>query len=1313
MAQDRKPPQAHSDSPGRAGRHRDPPGPQASPPDAPHPLPPESHDHAPEAPQESEARRRDPASMEISAQRYRAFFDYAPVGFLTLDKAGLIREANLNAGRQLGVARRLLIGQDFSRLVEPEDLDCFRLCLWQVFTASGQERCEVRLKRQDGEWFYARLECRSLEDVDGEPLCYTSISDISELKQTEARLRESQWLFASFMEHLPSVAIIQDLEGRYLFVNPAMEQAFDTTREDWLGKTMEDRWPPEVVEKFKAQDRLVLETGKPVRALDTLRHPDGLRQWSYFIFPIVDHEGRPVMIGTTAIDVTEHLATKQRLEQLLAASPAYIFTMAPGGDFPITYISENVQAAMGWEVQDYQQDPHFWFNHVHPEDQARVMELLQTPWENDHIISELRFLSRDHGYRWVHTEAKLLRDPDGAPVEIVGAWIDITARKEMEQELKAANRNLQDLIQAMPLPIIALDQDGRVTAWNAAAQRTFGWTAAEVLGSPNPIIPPGREPEFHQLIARQMAGESLAGVELVRRRQDGSLLDVKLSCGPHYDAQGQIAGVIAVLEDITAAKRVMKDLAESEARFRASFDQAPIGAAIVSLDYRFIRVNAELCRLTGYSEAELISLTFVEITHPADVAPDVTQASRLFRGEIDSYQMDKRYIRKDGETVWVRLSVRLVRNAGGEPLYFLPTVEDITARRQVEEALKESAAQYRLLVNQIPAMVFKGYADGSVDFFDNKVEALTGYSKAEFDDRRLAWSDLILPEDRGRVSQAFVAALKADLAYEREYRIRRKNGEVVWIQAMGQIFCDAGGRVDYVSGVLFDITARKTAETILNQERHRFFSLLDLLPAYVWLLAPDYTISFANRVFKEVFGEPGTQKCYELFRGRQTPCEICPNLKVLETGKPANWEWTNSQGKTYQIYNYYFDAFDDTPMVLELGVDITAHKALEAQLLHSQKMEAVGRLAGGVAHDFNNLLMAIMGYGELLRAGLNQDDPLYKYSEHILRASERGASLTQQLLAFSRRQVTQRQVFTLSLVVADVEKMLNRVIGEDIDLHLAASPEPGLVNADPGQIAQVIMNLGVNARDAMPTGGLLSLETATIDFAQPHQLHSEVIPPGPYVRLTVRDTGSGMDAETQNRIFEPFFTTKEVGKGSGLGLSMVYGIVKQNGGYIEVESQPGQGTTFTVYLPRVEGVAEAPREAAVAAANLEGSETILLVEDEDALRKLLARFLRLYGYQVLEARNGGEAILACEGHQGPIHLMVTDVVMPQMSGEELAARLTRQHPDLKVFFMSGYTDCDLTPYGVPDEAQPFLAKPFRPMDLVEKVRILLDASGSD
>jgi CheY-like chemotaxis protein len=374
-------------------------------------------------------------------------------------------------------------------------------------------------------------------------------------------------------------------------------------------------------------------------------------------------------------------------------------------------------------------------------------------------------------------------------------------------------------------------------------------------------------------------------------------------------------------------------------------------------------------------------------------------------------------------------------------------------------------------------------------------------------------------------------------------------------------------------------------------------------------------------------------------------------------------------------------------------------------------MEAVGRLSGGVAHDFNNLIMAIMGYGELLRNSLYKDDPLYRYVEDILKATDRAASLTQQLLTFSRRQTIQPKVLNLNRVVADLEKMLRRLVGEHIELRINAESGLGMVKADQGQIGQIILNLAVNARDAMTTGGRLTLETANVEFKESHQCRFDTIPAGHYVRLTLRDSGSGMDAKTLSHIFEPFYTTKGPGRGTGLGLPVVYGIVRQNGGCVDVESQPGKGTSFTIYLPRSE--AEDQARGLMPLKELEGSETILIVEDELALRTLLSRYFRLYGYKVIEAKDGGEALLICQKYQGPIHLMLTDVVMPRMDGRELADRLASLHPEMQVIFMSGYTDNDLAPYGVLNASKPVIPKPFRPLDLVKKVRDYLDLPSED
>jgi nitrogen-specific signal transduction histidine kinase/ActR/RegA family two-component response regulator len=392
--------------------------------------------------------------------------------------------------------------------------------------------------------------------------------------------------------------------------------------------------------------------------------------------------------------------------------------------------------------------------------------------------------------------------------------------------------------------------------------------------------------------------------------------------------------------------------------------------------------------------------------------------------------------------------------------------------------------------------------------------------------------------------------------------------------------------------------------------------------------------------------------------------------------------------------------------------DITERKRLEQQLLQSQKMEAIGRLAGGVAHDFNNVLTAIMGYSELLLRGTGSEESRRRNTEQIKKAAERAASLTSQLLAFSRRQVLTMRVLDLNDVVAVLEPMLRRLIGEDIALVTVPGRALERTKADVGQIEQVIMNLVVNARDAMPRGGTLTIETTNVELDQAYMDRHGLVPPGAYVKLAVSDTGCGMDAETQSHIFEPFFTTKEPGKGTGLGLSTVYGVIKQSGGYIWVYSEPGQGTTFKVYLPRVDEAVTAIAPHAVSAESPRGTETVLLVEDDEGVRELAGGALERSGYSVLMACGGEEALLLSGRHAGAIHLLVTDVVMPGIGGRELAERLVPLRPDMKVLYMSGYTDDAVVRYGVLVEEAAYLQKPFTPDVLLQRVRQMLGSSDS-
>jgi two-component system cell cycle sensor histidine kinase/response regulator CckA len=407
----------------------------------------------------------------------------------------------------------------------------------------------------------------------------------------------------------------------------------------------------------------------------------------------------------------------------------------------------------------------------------------------------------------------------------------------------------------------------------------------------------------------------------------------------------------------------------------------------------------------------------------------------------------------------------------------------------------------------------------------------------------------------------------------------------------------------------------------------------------------------------------------------------------------------------------YIETGDGT-FAIAFVTDISARKKLEEQLLHSQKMEAVGRLAGGVAHDFNNMLTIISGYNRMLLNQLSPMDPLRGYAEEVLKAADRAGALTNQLLAFSRRQVMQPRVLSVNALISGAEKMLRRLIGEDVELVIRPDAKAGNLRADAGQIEQVIFNLAVNARDAMPDGGRITIETAYTQLDKQYAKTHLGVQPGEYVLIAVSDTGHGMDAETKSHIFEPFFTTKEQGKGTGLGLATVYGIVKQSGGDIWVYSEPGKGTTFKVYFPRVDEPESKPARPGASLRRNRGVETILVVEDEQGVRELIGEMLKQQGYEVLKAADGLEAIRISERHQDAIHMLLTDVVMPQMSGKQLADHLLVSRPTMKVLYLSGYTENTVFHHGVLDPGFEFLGKPFSQEALAKKVREVLGPAAA-
>ena len=634
------------------------------------------------------------------------------------------------------------------------------------------------------------------------------------------------------------------------------------------------------------------------------------------------------------------------------------------------------------------------------------------------------------------------------------------------------------------------------------------------------------------------------------------------------------------------------------------------------------------------------------------------------------------------------------------------------------ELLATAEQRYRSLVEHLPLVTYVDSLDelSSNLYTSPQIEPLLGYPVEQWTSDPGLFVRCLHPEDRERVLAEHARSHASGEALRTEYRLVAQDGRVVWLQDEAVVVRDDEGRPLFLQGYLMDITQRKESEQALAERENLLQTIIETEPECVKLVGPDGTLLQMNRAGLEMIEADSPEHVI----GTVVRDVIAPEhreafddltARVIAGGRGSlEFELVGLKGTRRRMETHAVPLHGaDGGILGALSVtrDVTERTRLEEQLRQSQKMEAVGRLAGGVAHDFNNLLTGIIGYADLLRAGLPADSELRADAEEVRKAADRAAALTRQLLAFSRRQVLQPQTLSLNEAVGEMERMLRRLIGEDVELVTDTEPGLGLVEADPGQIEQVIANLVVNARDAMPTGGRLILRTANVEVnGQPRT--EPQMRPGSYVLLSVSDSGSGMDTETQSRMFEPFFTTKDVGKGTGLGLATVYGIVKQSGGYIWVTGAPGAGTTFDIFLPRAEPVsrAESAGRPALPRHARTGTETVLVVEDERLVRDLIARDLGERGYTVVTAENGAEALKVASGGGESIDLLLTDVVMPELGGLELAARLTAEQPGLKVVYMTGYAERavvgELAPW-------PLLQKPFNVGALADTLRKVLDA----
>jgi PAS domain S-box-containing protein len=837
--------------------------------------------------------------------------------------------------------------------------------------------------------------------------------------------------------------------------------------------------------------------------------------------------------------------------------------------------------------------------------------------------------------------------------------------------------------------------------------------AAALAAGPDVILCDWNLPQFDALRALEIVREQAPEVPFLivsgSIGEEAAVQAMKLGASDYLlkDRLGRLGQAVKqalVQHDLRATeRRAREELRSSEEKYRALADSLPQLVWTVRPDGELEYLNHRSREYTGQAAVGLAGWNWESVIHPTDASRVLGMWTEVLRTGVPR-DVEFRIRRSDGEYRWHISRQVAVRDSSGAIVRWVGTCTDIHDQKTTAEMLARDAQ----ILASVRDSVIVTDLEGVVAYWNEGATRLFGWTAEEMIGRPYADR---FPDPVRQVVAEEIRKRTEGSEWQGEYEDYRKDGTRVWIHARVCPFADATDRVVGVLGLAYDLTDRKRAEESLA-------AVMRSVNDGIITIDESGTIQSANPAVERIFGYPEAELV-----GRNIGLLMPepPQSKhedyignYLRTGSPKiigigrEIEALRKDGRRFpadlSVTEFWVDGERFFTGVVR---DITERKRLEEQYRQAQKMEAVGQLAGGVAHDFNNLLTVINGYGELVAARLPSDHPAQELIQQMVGAGERAVTLTRQLLAFSRKAMIEPRVLDLEVVVADLSKMLRRIVGEDVRLTVVANPDSGAVKADLGQIEQVILNLVVNSRDAMPRGGELTIGVRNIDLDEASLRNSLDAGPGRHVLLSVSDTGCGMDRETLSRIFEPFFTTKGE-RGTGLGLATVHGIVKQSGGHITTESAVGVGTTFNIYLPRVPREGPAATRGQDLAASAQGGEIVLLVEDETAVRVLACAALRRAGYKVLEAHDAATALPIVERHTDRFDLLVTDVVMPGMSGRELAERVRGLLPEVKVLFVSGYTDDAVVRHGILATEVAFLQKPFTPSSLVRKVREVLD-----
>ena len=1209
--------------------------------------------------------------------KFQDLFENAPVAYHELDRDGVIRRVNRTECELLGYQAGDMLGRPIWDFV-PEGARCASR---QAFgrKLSGEQPLETvqrRYIRRDGGELWLELHDTLVRNASGETIGIRSaLLDVTERKRAET-YRETD---RQILQILSQPGDLRDAIQRMLGLLKTL------TGCDALGIRLQDGEDfPYFVQDGYADGFLLTENSLVERAADGS--------------PVRGEDGRVRLECTCGLVISG------------AADPANpLFTK--GGSCWTNNSSTLLDIPPG-------EDPR-----LHPRNRCvhlGYVSVALIPIRcQDRIVGLIHLGDRRNG-RFTLDTVELL---EGIASHIGEALL----RKRAEEALRESEERYRSLFENNHAAMLIVDPDGGlIVDANPAACRFYGWTREELRHAPLSRINALPAEELQAAMNRARTGSS-HHFFFPHRLADGSLRDVEVFTGPVIFGGRQLLHTI--VHDVTerrraeaALRQANEAIARAERHYRDIFNSV-LDAVFVStlggdgLPGRFLEVNDSACRYSGYTREELLEMGPLDLACPEwqENIPNLTQ-ELLAKGQALYEGIG---VARDGRRIPVEVITHLVDPAGSRTV--ISSVRDISERKRAEEEGRLARQLLALHVEQTPLAVIQFDPQGRVRAWNPGAVATFGFSPEEAIGQH--WTFLVPESARGAVDGVWEGLRSCRGGHRSTNENITRDGRTICCEWFNTALVDPAGKTVGVASLAMDVTERNQAERKLraSEARLREAERLAHIGSSSWEVESDTTI-WSEGLYRMTGRDPGGPapghaKRAELYTP-ESWARLEPAIKrILATGDPFEMDLdiVRPDGALRRTHGMVSAKRDRTGRVVRLYgslQDITERKQaeeekarLEAQFQQAQKMESVGRLAGGVAHDFNNLLTVINGYSQMLVSGLREGDPLREALSEIHHAGERAAGLTRQLLAFSRKQILDLRRLNVNRVVEEIRPMLERLMGDDVEVRVALQAEGGTVYADRHQLEQVVMNLAVNSRDAMPGGGKLLIETGRVERDESYARSHADARAGRFVMLAVSDTGVGMDQETAQRIFEPFFTTKAVGAGTGLGLSMVQGIVVQSGGHINIYSEPGQGTSFRIYLPELAGPEEDAGAQPPANPVAGGKETVLVVEDRAEVRHYAVKVLNSYGYRVFAAENAGQALPLCERER--MDLVLTDVVMPNVSGRELAERLKILQPGIKVLFMSGYTDNAVEQLQVLRAGAEFIQKPFSPEQLAGKVRGVL------